>query len=40
MIVTVLYDYVPTFGNVVIKNFRLRETAFARGRRSSVVSRE
>lgn len=40
LVVTVLYDYVPTFGNVVIKSFRLRETAFARGRRSSVVSRE
>lgn len=40
MIVTVLYDYVPTFGEVVVKKFRLRETAFARGRRSSVVSRE
>lgn len=40
LIVTVLYDYVPTFGNIVIKSFRLRETAFARGRRSSVVSLE
>lgn len=40
LVVTVLYDYVPTFGNVVIKNFRLRETAFARGRRTSVVSLE
>lgn len=40
MIVTVIYDYVPTFGSAVIKEFRLRETAFARGRRSSVVSFE
>ncbi len=40
LIVTVLFDYEPTFGSMVIKNYRMRETAFARGRRSSVVSRE
>lgn len=40
MMVTVVYDYEPTFGNMVIKKFRLRETAFARGRRSSVVTRD
>lgn len=38
--VTVLYDYEPTFGNFVIEGFRMRETAFARGRRSSTVTRE
>lgn len=40
VIVTIRYDYEPTFGSMVIKKFRMRETAFARGRRSSVVSRE
>jgi hypothetical protein len=40
LIVTVLYDYEPTFGSMVIDSFRMRETAFARGRRSSVVTRE
>lgn len=40
VIVTIVYDYEPTFGSIVINAFRMRETAFARGRRSSVVSRE
>ena len=40
MMVTVLYDYKPTFGSMVIDAFRMREVAFARGRRSSVVARE
>lgn len=38
--VTMIYDYVPTFGNMVIENFRMRETAFARGRRSPTVTKE
>lgn len=40
VIVTIVYDYEPTFGHMVINAFRMKETAFARGRRSSVVSRE
>lgn len=39
VIVTVVYDYVPTFGSVIIDAFRMRETAYARGRRSSIVTR-
>lgn len=39
LMVTVLYDYTPTFGSIVIDAFRMREVAFARGRRSSVVTR-
>ena len=34
------YCYRPTFGNMVIEAFGMRETAFARGRRSPIVSRE
>ncbi len=40
VVVTVLYDYEPTFGNYVINNFRMRETAYARARRSSIVYKE
>lgn len=40
LMVTVLYDYEPTFGSMVINAFRMREVAFSRGRRSSVVTRE
>lgn len=38
--VTIVYDYEPTFGNFVISAYRMRETAFARGRRSSTVTHE
>lgn len=38
--VTLSYRYRPTFGNMVIEEFGMRETAFARGRRSPTVSRE
>lgn len=38
--VTMIYDYEPTFGNMIIENFRMREKAFARGRRSPTVTRE
>ena len=40
VIVTIVYDYEPTFGHTIINTFRMRETGFARGRRSSIVSRE
>jgi len=40
VVVSIVYDYEPTFGSMVINAFRMRETAFARGRRSSVVTRE
>ena len=40
VIVTIVYDYAPTFGSMVIHAFRMKETAFSRGRRSSVVTRE
>ena len=40
LMVTVLYDYTPTFGSMVINAFRMREVAFSRGRRSSVVTRD
>jgi len=40
MVVSLVYDYVPAFGSVVLNNFRMREIAYARGRRSSVVERE
>ena len=38
--VSVLYRYQPTFGSVVINQINMRETAFARGRRSAIVERE
>lgn len=40
MVVSVIYFYEPTFGNIVLNEFRMRETAFARGRRSSTVFRD
>ncbi|MGZ9107391.1 MAG: TadE/TadG family type IV pilus assembly protein [Micavibrio sp.] len=40
VIVTIIYDYVPTFGSIVINAFRMKETAFARGRRVPVITRE
>jgi hypothetical protein len=40
VVVTLLYDYAPTFGHYVINDFRMRETAYARGRRSSIVYKQ
>jgi Flp pilus assembly protein TadG len=40
MVVSLVFDYRPTFGNAVLERFRMREIAYARGRRSSVVERE
>jgi Flp pilus assembly protein TadG len=39
MVVTMVYDYKTTFGNIVIPSYRMRETAFSRGRHSSVVTK-
>ena len=38
MVVTMIYDFRPTFGSGVISSFRMKEAAFSRGRRSSVVA--
>ena len=40
VMVTITYRYIPTFGNIVIPEVGMKETAFARGRRSATVSRE
>lgn len=40
IVVSAIYDYEPTFGSIVIDHFRMREIAYARGRRTSVVARE
>jgi Flp pilus assembly protein TadG len=38
--VTMLYDYKPVFGGVLISSYYMRETAYARGRRTSVVTHD
>lgn len=38
MVVTMIYDFKPTFGSGIINAFRMKEVAFSRGRRSSVVT--
>ena len=38
IVVTMIYDYKPTFGSGVITAFRMQERAFARGRRSPLVN--
>ena len=40
LIVTMVYDYTPVFGNMLIPNYKMKETAYARGRRSATVSKE
>ena len=40
VVVTMIYDYKPTFGGSVIPAYRMRERAFARGRRSSIVTKQ
>ena len=39
VMVAVHYEYVPTFGQMVIDAFDMQEVAFSRGRRTAVVSR-
>lgn len=39
VVVVVRYSYTPVFGNTVIEDIEMEEAAFARGRRTSVVSR-
>ncbi|MDB5490413.1 MAG: hypothetical protein JWO78_262 [Micavibrio sp.] len=38
MVVTMIYDYKPTFGSQIIPAFRMQERAFTRGRRSALVT--
>lgn len=38
--ISMVFDYRPTFGNVVIEQFRMREVAFARGRKSATVTKD
>lgn len=40
VVVSMIHDYRPAFGGVVIDSFRMREVTYARGRRSSVVELE
>lgn len=40
VVVSIEYDYEPTFGNMVLNEFRMKEVAFARGRRSAIVTKE
>lgn len=40
VIVTMRYSYRPVFGGFVISDYWMKETAYARGRRTSVVTHE
>ena len=38
--VRVTYDYEPTFGSFIIDRLEMKETAFARGRKTAVIQAE
>lgn len=40
MVITMIYDYKPTFGTSIIPAYRMRETAYSRGRRTSIVTHQ
>lgn len=40
IVVSLIHDYRPAFGGVVVDSFRMREVTYARGRRSSIVELE